>query len=86
MNRQATTHHKAHGNESPAKQKGTQKIIGGKKADGAEGRVPPEIRHAMIAEAAYYRAEKRGFIPGDEMDDWLRAEVDIESMLDQLMH
>lgn len=27
-----------------------------------------------IAEMAYYKAEKRGFEPGHEMDDWLEAE------------
>ena len=27
-----------------------------------------------IATAAYYRAEKRGFAPGAELDDWLEAE------------
>jgi sterol desaturase/sphingolipid hydroxylase (fatty acid hydroxylase superfamily) len=30
--------------------------------------------HAMIAEAAYYRAERRGFAPGDDFRDWLEAE------------
>jgi hypothetical protein len=30
-----------------------------------------------IAEAAYYRAERRGFAPGNEVDDWLAAEADI---------
>jgi hypothetical protein len=29
----------------------------------------------MIAKAAYYKAEKRGFIPGFEMQDWLEAEM-----------
>jgi hypothetical protein len=29
---------------------------------------------AAIAEAAYYLAEKRGFAPGHEVDDWLTAE------------
>ena len=24
----------------------------------------------MVAVNAYYKAEKRGFIPGHEMDDW----------------
>jgi hypothetical protein len=33
-----------------------------------------EKRLAAIAEAAYYRAETRGFAPGGEMDDWLAAE------------
>ncbi|MGE5626099.1 MAG: DUF2934 domain-containing protein [Bacillota bacterium] len=40
----------------------------------------------MIAEAAYFRAEKRGFAPGDEVADWLQAEAEIESMLEQIMH
>nr|BAL55753.1 hypothetical conserved protein [uncultured Gammaproteobacteria bacterium] len=31
----------------------------------------------MIAEAAYYRAEKRGFVPGFELEDWLAAEREI---------
>ena len=34
-------------------------------------------RRAMIADAAYFRAEKRGFEPGHELDDWLAAEVDV---------
>ena len=27
-----------------------------------------------IAERAYYKAERRGFAPGHELDDWLAAE------------
>lgn len=27
-----------------------------------------------IAEAAYFKAERRGFAPGRELDDWLEAE------------
>ena len=38
-------------------------------------------RHTMIAEAAYYRAEKRHFEPGHELDDWLQAEAEISSLL-----
>ncbi|MDD1628734.1 MAG: DUF2934 domain-containing protein [Methylococcaceae bacterium] len=33
----------------------------------------------MVAVNAYYRAEKRGFNPGHEMDDWFEAEKDIKS-------
>ena len=33
----------------------------------------------MVAVNAYYRAEKRGFKPGHEMDDWFEAEKDIKS-------
>jgi hypothetical protein len=36
-----------------------------------------EAKRKMIAEAAYYRAEKRGFAPGCEIDDWLAAEAEI---------
>lgn len=38
-------------------------------------------REQMIAEAAYYRAEQRGFTPGNEMSDWLDAEADVEGVL-----
>lgn len=34
---------------------------------------------AQIAEAAYYKAEKRGFEPGFEMTDWLEAERELEA-------
>jgi len=33
-----------------------------------------ESRLDMIATAAYYLAERRGFAPGRELDDWLEAE------------
>ena len=37
----------------------------------------PLRRRAMIAEAAYYRAERRGFAPGHELEDWLQAEAEL---------
>lgn len=37
-----------------------------------------ETREARIAEAAYWRAERRGFAPGSELDDWLNAEKEID--------
>lgn len=40
-----------------------------------------EDRHSMIATAAYYRAERRGFNGGCETEDWLEAEAEIDSML-----
>lgn len=36
--------------------------------------------HLMIAEAAYYRAEKRGFVAGYSLEDWLVAESEIKGM------
>jgi len=35
-----------------------------------------EVRYRWIAHAAYLRAEKRGFAPGQEVDDWLAAEAE----------
>jgi len=32
---------------------------------------------ARIAELAYYKAEKRGFEPGHELEDWLEAEQEL---------
>jgi hypothetical protein len=43
--------------------------------------VGPEQRSALIAEAAYYRAEKRGFAPGHETEDWLAAEAEVDASL-----
>lgn len=36
---------------------------------------------AMIATEAYFRAEKRGFTPGFELDDWLAAERTVAGSL-----
>jgi len=36
-------------------------------------------RYEAIQQAAYQRAEKRGFEPGHEMDDWLEAEKEYEA-------
>ncbi len=35
----------------------------------------------MVAVAAYYRAEQRGFSGGSEVEDWLAAEADVERLL-----
>ena len=35
-------------------------------------------REARIAEAAYWRAERRGFTAGQELDDWLAAEKEVD--------
>lgn len=37
----------------------------------------PLALQAMISEAAYFRAERRGFAPGNELADWLEAEQEI---------
>jgi hypothetical protein len=33
--------------------------------------------YRLTQQAAYYKAEARGFAPGQELDDWLEAEAEI---------
>jgi hypothetical protein len=35
----------------------------------------------MIAESAYLRAERRGFAPGHEAEDWFAAEREVDALL-----
>jgi hypothetical protein len=35
----------------------------------------------MVSQAAYYRAEKRGFQPGLEAEDWVQAEAEVRARL-----
>ncbi|VFM98218.1 MAG: Protein of unknown function (DUF2934) [Candidatus Kentron sp. G] len=47
----------------------------------ANGAITPEERWNMIAVAAYYRAEQRGFVGGSPAEDWIVAEREINSLL-----
>jgi len=49
-------------------------------ADGL-GAVDLEMRHEMVATAAYFIAEQRGFAPGHELDDWRAAEAAVNATL-----
>jgi hypothetical protein len=44
--------------------------------------ISDEERYRMIAEAAYFRAESRQF-KGDPVRDWIEAERDIATLLDE---
>lgn len=37
--------------------------------------------YEMIAQAAYYRAQRRGFAPGLEAEDWREAETEVMERL-----
>lgn len=43
--------------------------------------VNPQLLQKMIEEAAYYIAEKRGFKPGNDQQDWLEAERQIRNKM-----
>ena len=49
--------------------------------DGAAGgavAIPVQARDVLIREAAYLRAERRGFAPGQELEDWFEAEREVK--------
>ena len=43
--------------------------------------VTGDQRFVMIQEAAYYRADNRGFRDGDPTQDWFEAEREVDRML-----
>ena len=45
-------------------------------------KVSAEERRRMIAEAAYFRAERRGFSGGQSLEDWVAAEAEVDARLD----
>ncbi len=61
--------------EKPAAKKPAAKAAAGKKVA-----VTPEQHYCMVAEAAYFRAERNGFM-SDPVRDWIEAEIEISAML-----
>ena len=57
--------------------------ISGKSDLGVVRKNPPSAdaddRTGYIATAAYYKAEARGFVPGQELEDWLEAEAQFDA-------
>ena len=51
--------------------------VNGSPAAGAAAPLSAKELYEMIREAAYYRAEKRGFSPGLEAEDWRAAEAEV---------
>jgi hypothetical protein len=45
----------------------------------AAKRPKKKSREELIAENAYYRAERRGFATGFEHEDWLAAEAEVDA-------
>ena len=43
--------------------------------------ITADQRRALVAEAAYFRAERRGFAAGRELEDWLAAEAEVDCAL-----
>ncbi len=66
---------------TPAKKPRTGRPAAAGPHSGKAGRVSPAERQRFIAEAAYFKAEQRGFAEGGELDDWIEAEAEIDALL-----
>lgn len=78
---------------APAGEKATQRRPAPIKTDTASGSsttaagastaitITEGARWAMVEQAAYLRAERRGFTPGGEVEDWLAAEAEVDALL-----
>jgi hypothetical protein len=44
-------------------------------------KITPEERMDMIREAAYFKAERRNFTPGNDAQDWADAEREIDELI-----
>ena len=53
----------------------------GSEIDPFDGGLSDDDRRRMIAEAAYYIAQRRDFDGGLELDDWLAAEAEVNARL-----
>jgi hypothetical protein len=45
----------------------------------AYGGMDPDKFRLMVEERAYFKAERRGFTEGHDLDDWLEAEQEISN-------
>jgi hypothetical protein len=43
--------------------------------------IPASLRNDMVREAAYFRAQARGFTHGRELEDWIAAEQEIDELI-----
>jgi hypothetical protein len=46
--------------------------------------IASDVRRQLVAAEAYFLAERRGFAAGQEVEDWVAAEVVVDSRLQQM--
>lgn len=66
---------------APARRVAKPKAPKGAAAVPQKVQVDENTRRGMIAESAYLRAERRGFAPGGEEEDWIAAEKEVDALL-----
>ena len=50
-------------------------------AEGRRDAIDPDLRSRMISAAAYRMYEARGYADGNDVDDWLCAEAEVDHLL-----
>jgi len=78
---QKTVKKKAASARKIAPKKATAKSAKTAKTDTSMMDITPKERWKMVAVAAYHKAEKRGFAPGHDLQDWIDAEKEIAEFL-----
>ena len=66
---------------TPRGARGSSRTVQQKARPVPPGLIDQDLRRGLIAQAAYYRAERRGFEPGHEAEDWLAAESEVDTAL-----
>ena len=56
-------------------------VVSAKAAAAPKTVLSPAERMKMIAETAYYLAQKRGFTGGNELTDWVAAEKQVDTLV-----
>ncbi len=46
--------------------------------------ITPNVRRQLVEAEAYFLAERRGFVAGHELEDWVAAEMAVDSRLQQM--
>jgi hypothetical protein len=65
--------------ERPQRKRGRKRSL----AQARPAAISAEEFHERVAVAAYFRAQRRGFEAGHELEDWLAAEAEIRAQLGQ---
>ncbi len=81
MKQQVTEIPSEQADKRPGARRSPVKARTGAASDGGGLSLSIDERRALIAEAAYFRAESRGFAPDGETDDWLQAEAEVDDRL-----
>ena len=71
---------KAANKEAVAKTAVAKKAAARKKVTGADKIITAQMRHELVAQAAYLRSESQGFL-GDADADWIAAEAEVDERL-----